>query len=315
VIDGDNVYGDGVNVASRLQAEARPDSICFSRVVHDVIKNKVPVKAVYLGPRTLKNIPERVMIWQAMPGGEPHRSSTADFGPLTEPETGAIGTKGAFFLVLSVALIAFVVVAAVWIAPRIAPPPAPQPVLPVKKKKTPAKPQDQPQVPAQPASDLTSQLDSLRRQYEFSKMAALLQDAPQGSVPDPGSQIQKYQTLADMREWLAQVLARATQDAPIKTNIDLGGGEVPCSIYTGAGGLTVDPGSNPQLRMLSTLPPDSVYNLLQAAAQLPNAPSMATQWLELFAEEYRLTNVGPSSGGQAALGGPAGATNQGVTGP
>ena len=64
IIDDKDVYGDGVNVAARLQAEAKPDTIVFSRTVHDVVKGKMKVDATYLGPRTLKNIAEPIMLWQ-----------------------------------------------------------------------------------------------------------------------------------------------------------------------------------------------------------------------------------------------------------
>src|SRR5471032_1346700 len=63
IMSGDNVFGDGVNIAARLQAEAKPDGICFSKTVHEVIKNKLKIDAQYLAPRQLKNI-GRVEIWQ-----------------------------------------------------------------------------------------------------------------------------------------------------------------------------------------------------------------------------------------------------------
>ena len=55
--DGD-LYGDGVNIAARLEGIAEPGGICVSRTVHDHVRGKVPFAFTALGPRHLKNIAE-----------------------------------------------------------------------------------------------------------------------------------------------------------------------------------------------------------------------------------------------------------------
>lgn len=61
-----DVMGDGVNIAARLQAEAAPGGICLSQTVYDVVKHRLALQAVYLGPRELKNIREAVPIYHIL---------------------------------------------------------------------------------------------------------------------------------------------------------------------------------------------------------------------------------------------------------
>lgn len=65
IIEGDNLYGDGVNIAARLQEVAEPGGIVLSAAAYDQIKNKVTVEMEPLGRRALKNIPEPVTVFRA----------------------------------------------------------------------------------------------------------------------------------------------------------------------------------------------------------------------------------------------------------
>jgi class 3 adenylate cyclase/pimeloyl-ACP methyl ester carboxylesterase len=56
IIDGDDIYGDGVNIAARLQTLAQPGGICISRQAFDQIDRKLGVNWRALGPQQLKNI-------------------------------------------------------------------------------------------------------------------------------------------------------------------------------------------------------------------------------------------------------------------
>jgi TolB-like protein/class 3 adenylate cyclase/tetratricopeptide (TPR) repeat protein len=56
IIDGNDIYGDGVNVAARLEALAEPGGICISRVVRDQIRDKLPYEFADLGEQSVKNI-------------------------------------------------------------------------------------------------------------------------------------------------------------------------------------------------------------------------------------------------------------------
>jgi hypothetical protein len=54
--DGDRIYGDGVNIAARLESLAQPGGICISRVAYDQIESKLPLGYEYIGEQSLKNI-------------------------------------------------------------------------------------------------------------------------------------------------------------------------------------------------------------------------------------------------------------------
>jgi adenylate cyclase len=56
IIDGDDIYGDGVNIAARLEALAEPGGLCISRVVRDQIRDKLPYSFEDMGEQSVKNI-------------------------------------------------------------------------------------------------------------------------------------------------------------------------------------------------------------------------------------------------------------------
>jgi class 3 adenylate cyclase len=54
--DGRDIYGDGVNVAARLEALAEPGGICVSRVVRDQVRDKLAFSFEDMGEQQVKNI-------------------------------------------------------------------------------------------------------------------------------------------------------------------------------------------------------------------------------------------------------------------
>lgn len=64
VVEGSDLYGDGVNVAARLEAVAEPGEIFLSQTVYGQVRGKLPVGFEDLGERTLKNISEAVRIYR-----------------------------------------------------------------------------------------------------------------------------------------------------------------------------------------------------------------------------------------------------------
>jgi TolB-like protein/class 3 adenylate cyclase/rhodanese-related sulfurtransferase len=66
IVEGDDIYGDGVNVAARLEALAEPGGICVSRTVFNHVKGKVDLDFEDLGEQLVKNIPEPVRVFKVL---------------------------------------------------------------------------------------------------------------------------------------------------------------------------------------------------------------------------------------------------------
>jgi adenylate cyclase len=69
VFDDARIYGDGVNVAARLESIAEPGSICISGKVHAEINGKIEASVYDLGPQQLKNIASPVRVYRVEPPG------------------------------------------------------------------------------------------------------------------------------------------------------------------------------------------------------------------------------------------------------
>ena len=61
----DSIYGDGVNIAARLEGLAEPGGICISGTAYDQIENKIPLHYDFLGEHEVKNIAKPVRVYRA----------------------------------------------------------------------------------------------------------------------------------------------------------------------------------------------------------------------------------------------------------
>jgi adenylate cyclase len=81
MVEGDQIYGDGINVAARLENLADPGGICISGTVHEQIQDKLALGYKDSGEQTVKNIARPVHVWRvlldgsASPRPEPGRAS------------------------------------------------------------------------------------------------------------------------------------------------------------------------------------------------------------------------------------------------
>ncbi len=91
VIDGDDIFGDGVNVAARLEGQAPKCGILVADAVHAQIKGKVGVAFVDAGELTLKNIETPVRVWRWAGDGSPARApAKAPPGPGETPSIAVL---------------------------------------------------------------------------------------------------------------------------------------------------------------------------------------------------------------------------------
>src|SRR5215475_12616172 len=66
LVEGAQIYGDGVNIAARLEALAEAGGICLSGIVHEQVKHKLALHYEDLGEQAVKNIAEPVRVWRTV---------------------------------------------------------------------------------------------------------------------------------------------------------------------------------------------------------------------------------------------------------
>ncbi len=102
--DGERIYGDGVNIAARLEALAEAGGVCISATVHEQVRNKLDAGFTDLGDQTVKNIPDQVRVYRVAMDGSP--------GP-TRPRPRS-GRRPALIAAAAVVAVALVGLAAWW---------------------------------------------------------------------------------------------------------------------------------------------------------------------------------------------------------
>ena len=103
VVGGDDIYGDGVNIAARLEGLADPGGICISGTAFDHVKTKLDVGLESLGEQQVKNIAEPVRTYRVLIDGAVARNVVAT-KPRLPPRT-TIAAAGVMVLVALAAVI------------------------------------------------------------------------------------------------------------------------------------------------------------------------------------------------------------------
>jgi adenylate cyclase len=134
MVDSEQIYGDGVNVAARLESLAEPGGICISAIVHDQIKNKVALSYEDLGAQQVKNIAEPVRVFRVL----------TEAGGAATPtrQTQGVARKYVRRGVFSIAGLAIIAATIIFVehlflrppTPSVSIPPAQPPALPLPDK-------------------------------------------------------------------------------------------------------------------------------------------------------------------------------------
>jgi adenylate cyclase len=66
IVEGEDIYGDGVNIAARLEGLAEPGGICLARNVYNQTKSKLNLELEHLGEKEVKNISEPVTVYRVV---------------------------------------------------------------------------------------------------------------------------------------------------------------------------------------------------------------------------------------------------------
>jgi adenylate cyclase len=131
IVDGDQIYGDGVNVAAHLESLAEPGGICISHTVHDQIGNKLALSYDDLGEQQVKNIAKPVRVLRLLLDGAPAQRKSARSGR-SYWRGGALSLTG-----LAIIAVTFVVVQHLSLRPphsHASIPPAAKPALALPKQ-------------------------------------------------------------------------------------------------------------------------------------------------------------------------------------
>jgi len=106
IVEGEKIYGDGINIAARLENLAEPGGICISGTVYDQVENKLRLGYEYLGEQTVKNIARPVRVYRVRwdSAGAAHVRHGAGARKRTYARGAAIGVCALLFVGVSVIL-------------------------------------------------------------------------------------------------------------------------------------------------------------------------------------------------------------------
>jgi TolB-like protein/cytochrome c-type biogenesis protein CcmH/NrfG len=84
LVEGERIYGDGVNIAARLESLADGGGICISGTVYDQVKNKLSLGYEYQGEQVVKNITDPVRVYKI------ERESETEISPMSEEQAAML---------------------------------------------------------------------------------------------------------------------------------------------------------------------------------------------------------------------------------
>lgn len=309
-VNEQDVMGDGVNIAARLQAEAEPGGICISQTVYDVVKNKLALSVTRLGPRELKNISQHIPIYKLLLKATTMENRSEELPPEGDslpsmepmPVTRRRGTRRILLIagpLVAVGLALWLVVqnnqakeeeaaAAAALAAREA--------MLTEDSPDPANRARLATTLAAWRSELRDQRSRAAEEYDFAELAKTLRD-PRSPVAGKPEQLIRQQVLLKMQGlfgWLGTALQRYNQDAPLVVTELSGTAPKEIKVFTKSDRLlyTVE-GRAVRQRGWSELKPSVIAAITAAALHetRPLPPRDAVLGAQAFASFYQLPEL------------------------
>jgi adenylate cyclase len=85
IVEEDDIFGDGVNVAARLESIAEPGGICISGAVYDQVGDRLPIGYEDLGEQHVKNISRAIRVYKILLNGRPSERTNVTDGQASRP--------------------------------------------------------------------------------------------------------------------------------------------------------------------------------------------------------------------------------------
>jgi adenylate cyclase len=148
MVDGEQIYGDGVNVAARLESLADRGGICISGKVHDEIRSKLALAYEDLGAQQVKNIAEPVRVFRVLP----------ETGASTTSKTQRVARKYIRRGIFSVAGLAIIAATIIFVQHLSLRPPTPSASIPAAQPPALALP-DKPSIVVLPFTNMSGDRD------------------------------------------------------------------------------------------------------------------------------------------------------------
>jgi class 3 adenylate cyclase/uncharacterized membrane protein len=246
LVQDQDVMGDGVNIAARLQSEAEPGGICISQTVYDVVKNKLQMQVVSLGARDLKNIAQAMPVYRLLleaQGLDPAGAGRPKDGPPPSPK----GRRTLIGLVAGCVLAAAVVAGALFglrarkeakAAAASAPSPGPAPAA--APAQAPAPSAAGGDLVADLAAEYSTRRDVMQElhrlyldKYDFNGLVAALREKGESPAAPRALQqmLRSAEQLVRMKLWLLLSLGRYNPRHPLLAHDLSGDGAKDMRVY------------------------------------------------------------------------------------
>ena len=281
-VNDQDVMGDGVNIAARLQAEAEPGGICISQTVYDVVRNKLALQVTRLGPRELKNISQAIPIYkllleaQTMGPVEPEPAPVEELPEPTPPGKGWSREQKIMAGAAALVLLALVAISwRLWSQHRQARAEAEASRAALAALIAPEESGDS----ALPANRVTATLAAWRDEfrdkrsralldYNFAEMAQSLRDpqSPVAGKPEAKIRAQVLQRVQVLFGWLATALQKYSRERPLAVRELTGTAPKEIKVYAGADRrLYYAEGGAIRQRNWSEVPPPALAAIIAGA--------------------------------------------------